>query len=106
VVLAQFMFQGNESAKPEQLELEDLHDYVISACAEEFRQSPARIKLKSGEVERGKFTIQDAEGVAKFDVSVRVRKLGKQINSPWSSPAGVAIMSSLKLQRINKIPHH
>lgn len=78
-ILSQFKFYGNEHATPEHFDLKEgdsLRDFVLKACAQEFAANPARITVNTKDAERARFAIQDAEGVARFDVEVRVKWLG------------------------------
>lgn len=78
-ILTQFIFQGNEYATAERLDLgkdESLKDYVLKACAEEFAANPARVTLNVKEAKTANFSIQDAEGKARFDAQVRIKWLG------------------------------
>lgn len=78
-ILSQFKFYGNEHATREHFDLdegESLRDFVLKACAEEFAANPVRITVNTTDAERARFAIQDAQGVARFDVEVRVKWLG------------------------------
>jgi TIR domain len=78
-ILSQFYFHGNEHATREYLELkegESLRDYVLKACAQEFAVNPARITLNAKDPKRVQFFIQDGDGLARFDVEVRIKWLG------------------------------
>ena len=78
-ILSQFKFYGNEHATREHFELEgdeSLRNYVLKACAQEFAENPARIKVNTTDAQRAQFSIQDAQGEARFDVDVRVKWLG------------------------------
>jgi len=83
-ILSQFIFRGNEHATREQFELgpdETLKEYVLVACAREFTTNPARIKLSVRDAARARFDIQDADGIGRFDVEVRVKWLGTPARS-------------------------
>ena len=78
-ILSQFKFYGNEYATREHLDLEEdesIRDFVLKACAQEFALNPSRITVNTKEAKRARFSIQDAEGVARFDVEVRVKWIG------------------------------
>ena len=78
-ILSQFKVYGNQHATREHLELkedESLRNYVLKACAQEFAARPARVTVNTTDAKRAQFYIQDAEGVARFDVDVRVKWLG------------------------------
>lgn len=78
-ILSQFKFYGNEHATREHFGLEEdesLRNYVLRACAQEFSVNPARIKVNTTDAKRAQLSIQDAQGVARFDVDVRVKWLG------------------------------
>jgi hypothetical protein len=78
-VLSQFRFYGNEHATREHLNLEEgvsLRDYVLKACAQEFSANPARITIDAKDAKIAHFDIEDAEGLVRFDVDVRIKWLG------------------------------
>lgn len=78
-ILSQFIFRGNEHATSEQFELgpdETLKEYILVACAREFTENPARIKLNVRNAVRAQFGIQDADNIGRFDVDVRIKRLG------------------------------
>lgn len=80
-VLAQFVFESHDSEFRGRLELDETEDVgavLIGSCAESFRENPAWIKLKSGEIKRIQFTLHCEDQLPMFEVSVRVRRLGKQ----------------------------
>ncbi|PQP35059.1 hypothetical protein C6A37_04505 [Desulfobacteraceae bacterium SEEP-SAG9] len=78
-ILSQFIFRGNEHATSEQFELgpeETLREFVLLACAQEFIANPARITLNVRESKHARFDIQDADGIGRFDIDVRIKWLG------------------------------
>jgi hypothetical protein len=78
-ILSQFKFYGNEHATREHFDLkegESLRDFVLKACAQEFAAHPARVTVNTRDARTAQFVIQDAEGVGRFDVEVRVKWLG------------------------------
>lgn len=79
VILSQFKFFGNELARHEHLGLEageSIRNFILKACAEEFAVRPARVTVKRIDATKGRFEIQDTEGVPCFEVEVRIKLLG------------------------------
>lgn len=80
-VLTQFEVSGNEHATAQGLGLkagESMRELLLRTCAEEFAQSPARIKLRSNDVRRAHFTITGGDERVRFDVRMRARRLGRK----------------------------
>lgn len=83
-VLSQFTFRGNDHATPEQFQLkpdETLKELVLAACAREFEDKPARVLLNAQDAVRARFSIRDADDIGRFDVDVRVKRLGTPARS-------------------------
>lgn len=75
-VLTQFVFSSDRPVGGEHDDRAQV-DQLLITCASEFEQHPARITLKSGDVERWTMTVVD-EGADTVTIRARVRRLGLQ----------------------------
>jgi len=78
-VLTKMEFHGNEFVTKEYFKLtneQDLYNYVIKTCSEEFEKNPARVNITGSKGAQSIFAIFDAQKKAVIKVKIKVNKLG------------------------------
>jgi len=80
-VLSQFEFHAEVERAWERLGLAEaamLKEYLLRRCAIEFVETPARVRLRTGQAYRSSFTMRgDVTGMTIFTARTRIRSLGR-----------------------------
>ena len=77
-ILSTIRIRGNEAATEagfRERKIDSGLSHILRACAQEFRESPARVKVSVKKPTAGSFSIESDSGL-RFDAQMRVRMLG------------------------------